>query len=236
MPLPPPSRERRLFSRHRTPSASKEPSEGPSDSPSVTAWLVFSAPLHPGLPFFAGLLPRTRSPWAPPAATGGACLDQTSLTDFCNHTKDRAHWTNVRSSPGSAVSDPSPPRRPKGLRTRERLVEFGTLEHRPAGRSHPSQHARGGSRGQLDLPRVPPGHQIRSRDSWNHPGEPTGQDLSSNQPHERHRPSKRSRVPSAIRDPETECLSILDAMRFPSTPGLAMNTPFSRARADHLDG
>jgi hypothetical protein len=115
MSLPLPPRERQPFSRHRTPSASKEPFAGPSDSPGVATRIVLSTPFHPWLPFFADLALWARSPWAPPAATGGAYLDLTSLPDFCNHTKDRAHWANVRTSseaPFLALLCPVPRRTP----------------------------------------------------------------------------------------------------------------------------
>jgi hypothetical protein len=155
MPLPPPPRERQPFSRHRTPSASKQPSSGPSVSPRVATGLVLSTSLHSRPPFFAGLPPRARSPWSSPAATGKACLDLTPLPDFCNHTKGRAHWTNVRTSleaPFLALPAPSPRRDPGFLSGGVNPAPEGAG---PAGRSRPSQHARGGSRGQLELLRAP---------------------------------------------------------------------------------
>lgn len=111
-------RERRRFPRHRTPSASKGAFLGPLDSPGVATWLVLSTPVHLWLPFFAALLPRAESPWAPPAATGEACLNLTSLSDFCNHTKDRAHQANVRTSreaPFLGLRIPESPERPREL-------------------------------------------------------------------------------------------------------------------------
>lgn len=50
-----------------------------------------STPFRPRLPFLAGLPPGARSPWAPPAATGGACLDPTSLADFCQPSRMPGH-------------------------------------------------------------------------------------------------------------------------------------------------
>jgi hypothetical protein len=69
------------------------------------------------LPFLAGFLPRARPPWAPPAATGEACLDPMSLPGFCNHAKDRAHRADVRTSPRNSVSGGSEPRSPTGHRS-----------------------------------------------------------------------------------------------------------------------
>jgi hypothetical protein len=120
MPLPLPPREGRRFPRHRTSSASKEPFSGPSNSPGVATRLVLSPPFRLWLPFFAGLLPRAESPWAPPAATGGACLDLTTLVDFCNHTKGRAHRANVRTSREAPFLGPRIPRTPKDPESRER--------------------------------------------------------------------------------------------------------------------
>jgi hypothetical protein len=131
MPLLLPPRERRPFPRHRTSSANKEPFTGPSNSPGVATWFVLSAPIRLWLPFFADLLPRAESPWAPPAATGGACLDLTSLGDFCNHTKGRAHRANVRTSREAPFLGPRIPRVPKASESRERWSESSTRKRRP---------------------------------------------------------------------------------------------------------
>jgi hypothetical protein len=120
MPLLLPPRERRRFPRHRTSSATKEPSSGPSDAPGVATRSVLSTSLHRWLPFFAVLLPLAESPWAPPAATGGACLDLTPLDDFCNHTKGRAHRANVRSSHDAPFLGHRSPSAPKDPGNRER--------------------------------------------------------------------------------------------------------------------
>jgi len=69
------------------------------------------------LPFLADSLPWARPPWAPPAATGEACLDPMSLPGFCNHAKDRAHQTDVRTSPRNSVSGGSESRSPTGHRS-----------------------------------------------------------------------------------------------------------------------
>jgi len=71
---------------------------------------------HPQRPFLAGFLLWARPPWAPPAATGEACLGPMSLPGFCNHTKDRAHRANVRTSHRSSVS---------GVRSSEASKGFG---------------------------------------------------------------------------------------------------------------
>jgi hypothetical protein len=131
MPLLLPPRERRRFPRHRTSSASKEPFSGPSNSPGVATRLALSPPVHLWLPFFAGLVPRAESPWAPPAATGGACLDLTTLVDFCNHTKGRAHRANVRTSREAPFLDPRIPRPPKEPESRERRGWSSTRGRRP---------------------------------------------------------------------------------------------------------
>lgn len=63
------------------------------------------------------LWPRARSPWAPPAATGEACLNLTSLTDLCNQHGGRTHPASDRSSLGAAfpkLRSPSLERPPKG--------------------------------------------------------------------------------------------------------------------------
>jgi len=69
------------------------------------------------LPFLAGFLLLASSPWAPPAATGEACLEPMSLPGFCNHAKDRAHQTDVRTSPRNSVSGGSESRSPTGHRS-----------------------------------------------------------------------------------------------------------------------
>jgi len=120
MPLLLPPRERRRVPRHRTSSATKEPSSDPSDAPGVATRSVLSTPLHRWLPFFAVLLPLAESPWAPPAATGGACLDLTPLDDFCNHTEGRAHQANVRSSHEAPFLGRRSPSAPKDPGNRER--------------------------------------------------------------------------------------------------------------------
>jgi hypothetical protein len=140
MPLSPPPRERQPFSRHWTPSASKQPSSGSSVSPRVAAGFDLSTPFHSRLPFFAGLLPRARSPWAPPAATVGACLDLTPLPDFCNHTEGRAHWTDVRTSSKAPFLALPRPSSPKGSGIVERRGESSAQERRP-GRPKSSESA-----------------------------------------------------------------------------------------------
>jgi len=222
MPFPPPSRERRLFPRHRTPSASKEPSSGPSDSPHVSAWLVVSTPLHPGLPFFADLPLWARSPSAPPAATGEACLDQTSLTDFYNHTKDRAHWTNVRTSPETPFLTLLVP----ALRGAPGIVSGGVSpapeSAGPAGRSRPSQHARGGSRGQLELLRTSPCRQPNSKGAGTSPGKR----LTKTPPSARRTNGTGLREAGDafnLQEARAECRSLLAAARRPRKHGFQSN-------------
>lgn len=67
-------------------------------------------------PFLAGFLLWARPPWAPPAATGEACLDPMSLPGFCNHANDRTHQADVRTSPRDSVSGGSEARSPTGHR------------------------------------------------------------------------------------------------------------------------
>jgi hypothetical protein len=168
-----PSRERRRFPRHRTPSATKEPFTGPSSSPGVATRLTLSPPLHLRLPYLAGLLPRAESPWAPPAATGEACLNLTTLDDFCNHTEGRAHWANVRTSreaPFLGLQVPGAPKGPGGVSGQVDPAPEGAG---PTGRSRSSQRARGGSRGQLNLLRAPRCHRPTFFRGWN-PRERTG--------------------------------------------------------------
>jgi hypothetical protein len=132
MPLLLPPRERRRFPRHRTPSATKEPFTGPLSSPGVATRLARSPPFHLWLPFFAGLLPRAESPWAPPAATGGACLNLTTLDDFCNHTKGRAHRADVRTSREKPFLGPRTPEAPKSSEIEmSGWVESSTRERWP---------------------------------------------------------------------------------------------------------
>jgi hypothetical protein len=125
-----PPRESRQFPQHRTSSASKEPSSGPSDVPDVATRFILSTPVHRWLPFFAGLSPRAESPWAPPAATGGACLDLTTLDDFCNHTEGRAHRADVRTSREAPFLAPRSPSAPKDPGNRERQDDSGTRKRR----------------------------------------------------------------------------------------------------------
>jgi hypothetical protein len=64
---------------------------------------------RPPQPVLADFLLWARPPWAPPAATGEACLDPMSLPGFCNHAKGRAHRANVRTSHRTAASSGSEP-------------------------------------------------------------------------------------------------------------------------------
>jgi hypothetical protein len=167
MPLLLPPRERRRFPRHRTPSATKEPFAGPSNSPGVATRLALSPPFHLWLPIFAGLLPRAESPWAPPAATGEAYLNLTTLADFCNHTEGRAHRANVRTSreaPFLGLQVPGAPKGPGGV---SGGVDPAPEGAGPTGRSRSSQRARGGSRGQLNLLRAPRCHRPTFFRDWN---------------------------------------------------------------------
>lgn len=112
-------------------------------------------------PFDPRLSSWARSPWAPPAETDGACLDLTSLAEICNHRKARAHPANNRSS----RDVPFLARRCLGMpRLRAACVQNyrpgpGTKDPNHAGRSTPSQHARSGNRGRLELLRTPRSHR-----------------------------------------------------------------------------
>jgi hypothetical protein len=238
MPLLLPSRERRRVVRHQTPSATKEPFPGPSDATRgvATRW-AFSPPFHLRLPFFADLLPRAESPWALPAATGRARLDLTTLDDFCNHTKGRAHRADVRTSREAPFLGPRIPGRPEGPRESVSGGVAPALESAgPTGRSRPSQRARGGSRGQLELLRVPRCRQLVFSRGWNPVSEPADQDPSADQPRERHWPLDGPGALSTFRKPGRNA--------FPSGPSSescpraspVMNAPFSRARSAGHDG
>lgn len=105
--------------------------------------------------------PRARSPWVPPAATGGTCWNLASLTDFCNQHEDRTHPANDRPSLEAAFPTLHPCRcnvslfwgSPSRGNTAPTVSgAFPEPKLRPdakdagcAGRTHPSQHARGGA-------------------------------------------------------------------------------------------
>jgi len=144
-PSPPSSQCR--FHRHRVNSCDFPGTERLSPARSLPRALptlrcrhrwVFSAPFRPRLPFFADLLPRTRSPWTPPAATSGAYLNLTPLSGYCNHTKGRAHWASVRTSPEA----PFPAlRRPEASKGSE-LSWAAKLIQRPKAPALPARLAR----------------------------------------------------------------------------------------------
>jgi hypothetical protein len=213
MPLSPPPRERQPFSRHWTPSASKQPSSGSSVSPRVAAGFDLSTPFHSRLPFFAGLLPRARSPWAPPAATVGACLDLTPLPDFCNHTEGRAHWTDVRTSSKAPFLALPRPSSPKGSGIVERRGESSAQERRP-GRPKSSESAC--ARRQQRPTRAPPSTPLSLSD---HPLE-LELPQKSRQPRPLLKPAARTALAlgeaeGAFRcqEPRVECHSLLDVVQ-----------------------
>ena len=112
-------------------------------------------------PWRLRLWPRARSPWVPPAATGGTCWNLTSLTDFCNQHEDRTHPANDRPSPEAAFPTlhpcqcNAPPFWVSPSRGNTAPTVSGAFPKpklRPdakdascAGRTHPSQRARGGA-------------------------------------------------------------------------------------------
>lgn len=152
--------------------------------------------------FASGLGPRARSPWDPPAATSGSCLDRTSPADFCNHTEARAHRANA----GTSHAVPFPARRRFSREARER---------RASGAGAPGQH-REVLAASVEITRVSvraaaaeansnsPGRprviELPRRWGPNPPATPPDRGLPSGQPRERGEPSRRPEAPSATRE------------------------------------
>lgn len=203
----------------------------------VATRLAQSTSLHRWLPFLAVLLPLAESPWAPPAATGGACLDLTPLPDFCNHTKGRAHRANVRSSRGAPFLGPRRPGAPKDPGNRERRVNTGTARRQSRRPKSPeSACARRQQRPTLTPPSAPLSSDSRAREM----------ELSSKgRPTKTHPRTNRTNGTGLWRDPRHFPLPggqagtpFLPDRHPRPTRGwcLEMSAPFSRTRIDHLDG
>lgn len=195
-----------------------------------------STPFCPWLPFFADLAPEARSPWSPPAATGGACLDPASLADFCQPSRMPGHtWR---------ASVPHAKRRFRSLAVLD-LERPGTVSgpgvptsRRNAGRTgrgRPSQRARGGSRGQLRLPRAPRCHRNRScgvgSPARSRPAKTPSRTSRANGDDPR---GGRRRFPLPRNRPELPSRS--DCHGPPRNEEDRANAPFSRARITRLDG
>jgi hypothetical protein len=160
-----------------------------------------STPFRPRLPFFAGLPPGARSPWAPPAATGEACLDPTSLADFCQPSRMPGHTWRApvphakRRFRRLAVPDPerpgtvSGPVVPAPRRTPAGPAEVARVSVRAA-----AAEANSNSPGR---PRVV---ELPRRRGPNPPATPPNRGLPSGQPRERGEPSRRPEAPSATRE------------------------------------
>jgi len=162
MPLSPPAREGQRFPRHRVPSTNRQPSAGCLVSPTVATRWSLTAPFRLKLSRWA------RSPWAPPAATGGTCLDRTPPTGFCNLTKTWAHLANDHSSHQAAFPTLGCLGTPRLWAALLRSYRLGPRRKRlgHAGRSRPSQLVRGGNRGPLELLRTPRIQLAARDDSW----------------------------------------------------------------------
>jgi hypothetical protein len=236
MPLPLPPREWRRLPRHRTSSASKEPFAGPLSSPDVATRLALSTPVHLWLPFFAGLSPRAESPWASPAATGEACLDLTSLDDFCNHTEGRAHRADVRTSREAPFLGLRILEAPKGPEVCERsaCTQHPRALARPAGFIRVSMRAAAAEANSSSSER--PGVIDRLLSGLELPTE-TGRSRPHFGPAARTAwPSERPGTLSTLRKPGRNAIPSGPPSDSRPRAGLEMNAPFSRARAGHLDG
>lgn len=118
---------------------------------------------------------RTRPPWAPPAATDGACLDRTSLADLCNRHGGRAHLASGGSLPEGPFLTLWCPRAEATETCKRRFLRepegSGPVprRHRPRRAKSPESACARRHRGQLLLPRAPQCRRLSLPKGWNLP-------------------------------------------------------------------